>query len=135
MIKPYFHKVQYYETDKMGVVHHSNYLRYMEEARMDLLEQIGYGYKRMEEEGLVSPVVSVQIDYKKPTYFADEIEIRPSLVEVTAVKLKFSYEMICRGETVCTATSVHCFVDENGRPISLKRVNAPLFELLCRKSD
>ena len=87
MLKPYVHKVQYYETDRMGVTHHSNYLRFMEEARVDYLEQIGYSYGRMESEGLVSPVISVNIDYKKPTTFADEITIAVRIVEVTPVKL------------------------------------------------
>ena len=45
-IKPYEHKAHYYETDKMGIVHHSNHIRWMEEARMDLLEQLGYSFQR-----------------------------------------------------------------------------------------
>ena len=52
--KPYEHKVHYYETDKMGVVHHSNYIRWMEEARVDMMEKSGFGYKRLEEEGKIN---------------------------------------------------------------------------------
>ena len=52
-IKPYEHIVQYYETDQMGIVHHSNYIRWFEEARSYILEQIGFGYKKMEEEGII----------------------------------------------------------------------------------
>ena len=54
-MKPYEHKVQYYETDKMGIVHHSNYIRWMEEARIDFLDQIGWNYKVMEDNGIISP--------------------------------------------------------------------------------
>ena len=60
-MKPYIHKVQYYETDKMGITHHSNYVRWMEEARIEFLDQIGWSYVRMEEEGIISPVLAVKI--------------------------------------------------------------------------
>ena len=58
-ITPYIHKVQYYETDQMGIVHHSNYIRWFEEARIDLLEQLGIGYDMIEKEGIISPVIGV----------------------------------------------------------------------------
>ena len=54
-ITPYVHKVAYYETDRMGIVHHSNYIRIMEEARLDFLSQIGFGYDEMEKQGIISP--------------------------------------------------------------------------------
>ncbi len=57
-VKPYEHHVKYYETDQMRIVHHSNYIRWMEEARMDLMEQMGFGYDKMEELEIVSPVLS-----------------------------------------------------------------------------
>ncbi len=137
MYKPYLHRVQYYETDRMGVTHHSNYLRFMEEARVDFLEQIGYGYQRMEKEGLVSPVVSVNLQFKKPTTFYDQLLIDVEVKDVSVVKLEIAYTITCNGEVVCTATSVHCFVDEEGRPISLKRKNVELYNLLlslCEKN-
>ena len=58
-IKPYRRAVQYYETDMMGIVHHANYIRWMEEARIDFLAQLGFPYARMEAEGVLSPVRSV----------------------------------------------------------------------------
>ncbi len=130
MTVPYVHKIQYYETDKMGVTHHSNYVRFMEEARVDYLDQIGYSFGRMEAEGLVSPVVSVNVRYVKPTFFGDKIEIAVSLSEMTAAKMRIGYTMTCNGEIVCQAESLHCFVDKNSRPISLKRAKPQLFELL-----
>ena len=74
-MEKYIHKVNYYETDKMGITHHSNYIRWMEEARIDFLEQIGLGYKKLEEDGIISPVIHVECDYKLPTTFDDKIEI------------------------------------------------------------
>ena len=73
-MESYKHKVNYYETDKMGITHHSNYIRFMEEARVYFLEQIGWGYDKFEEKGIISPVVSVTCNYKHTSTFTDEIE-------------------------------------------------------------
>ena len=114
----YIHKVKYYECDRMGVTHHSNYIRFMEEARIDWLDRHGYGFDRMEAEGIASPVVSISCNYRKTTTFQDEIEIEVKVAEVSPLKLKLAYEMTVGGETVFTAESVHCFL-ENGRPVRI----------------
>lgn len=116
----YKHKVQYYETDKQGVTHHSNYIRIMEEARVDAMEQMGFGYERMEEAGVFSPVMAVTCDYKRPTTFADIIEIETSVAELSRLKAKFAYTMTCRGQLVCKGTSLHCFLDRSGRPVAIE---------------
>lgn len=117
----YKHKVQVYETDNMGIVHHSNYLRFMEEARVDFMAQCGFGYERMVSEGVASPVVSISCDYKRPTTFPQVIEIEVKVAEMSALKLKLAYTMTCEGKVVATASSVHCFVDgTTNRPVVLK---------------
>ena len=66
-MKPYIHKVNYYETDKMGITHHSNYVRFMEEARVDFLDQLGWSFDKLEAKGVVSPVLSLEsVLYKSP---------------------------------------------------------------------
>ena len=119
----YIHKVNYYETDKMGITHHSNYIRFMEEARMNFLSEIGYPMKRLEAEGITSPVVSVNCEYKHPTVYDDKIEIDVAVVKYTGVKLMFSYVMrnAATGDIVATADSVHCFIDADGRPVAVKK--------------
>ena len=114
----YRHKIKYYECDGMAVTHHSNYVRFMEEARIDLLDQLGYGFEKMEADGISSPVVSIQCNYKKPTRFQDVMDIDVRVKEMTELKLTFCYEMKVGGSVVCTAESTHCFL-ENGRPISI----------------
>ena len=104
----YIHRVNYYETDKMGITHHSNYMRFMEEARMNFLSEIGYPMTRLEKEGITSPVVSVNCEYKHTTTYSDEIEIE------------------------AIASSTHCFIDEGGRPIALKKY-APEFDAVLRQ--
>ena len=130
MIADYIHKVQYYETDKMQITHHSNYSRFMEEARVDLLERIGYSYDRMEKEGILSVVVRISCDFKKPTHYADLINIKVSVLELTGVRIKFGYTMKVNDEIVCIATSEHCCLNREGKIASLKRENAELYELL-----
>lgn len=116
----YKHKVQYYETDKQGVTHHSNYIRIMEETRVDAMEQMGFGYERMEAEGVFSPVMGVTCDYKRPTTFADVIEVELTVAELGKLKTRFAYKMTSNGKLVCQGTSLHCFLDANGRPVVIE---------------
>ena len=129
----YTHKVNYYETDKMGITHHSNYIRFMEEARMNYLSEIGYPMTRLEEEGIASPVVSVACEYRRTSTYSDEIEIEVVLEKYTGVKLFLSYRMrnSKTNEIVATASSIHCFIDENGRPIPVRK-RAPGFDAVLR---
>ncbi len=114
----YVHKVKYYETDRMGITHHSNYPRFMEEARVDFLDAIGYSFDKMEESGVSSPIVSISCEYKSPTTFADEIEIHVNVTEMSPLKLHIAYTMYCKGKLVLKATSVHCFLDaKTGHPL------------------
>ena len=100
--------------------HHSNYVRFMEEARVDFLDALGYGFERIEAEGVVSPVIAISCNYKHPTTFKDIIEIKVEVAETTPLKIVFAYTMTVAGKTVCTATSTHCFL-EGGRPVSLEK--------------
>ena len=120
----YHHKAQYYETDQMGIIHHSNYIRWFEEARVDLMEQIGFGYKKMEECGIGSPVLSVSCRYKSMTRFFDEVIILPKVETYTGVKLSLSYSVLdaVTRELRAEGESSHCFLNQQGRPISLKKV-------------
>lgn len=121
-MRPYEHKVQYYETDKMGIVHHSNYIRWMEEARVDFLEQIGWGMDKLEALGMVSPVTAVECKYKVSTRFAERIKIEVEMEEFRGVKLKLKYAMYREdGTLACEGRSEHGFLDGSGRIISVKK--------------
>lgn len=130
----YIHKVQYYETDKMGITHHSNYIRWMEEARIDFLEHIGYGYAQLEHDGIISPVIGVECQYKHPTTFDDEVEIAVGVDEFKGVRLVITYTMTnaATGDLVLTGKTMHCFTDINGKPIILKK-HFPEFDAMLRK--
>ncbi len=130
-IKEYVHKVQYYETDKMGVTHHSNYIRWMEEARVDLLSQIGWDYVKLEKMGIVSPIIGITCDFKRSTTFSDEVTVHVAVKELGGVSLSFAYRMTDRdGAEVCTAVSSHAFLDKDGKPVRIRREYPELYEAL-----
>ena len=121
-LEVYKHIVQYYETDMMGFVHHSNYIRWMEESRVDFLRQLKIDYTSLEKDGIVSPTVEVNCRYRKSTTFEDIVFVTVTMTEFKGVKLKFAYIMKnAEGEVVAEASSVHCFIDKNGRPIRLAK--------------
>ena len=119
---PYVHQVQYYETDRMGITHHSNYIRWMEEARVDFLRQIGWGYDRLEAMGIVSPVTAASCKYLASTTFADRVSITLSVESFNGVTLCLGYAMVkADGVQVCTGRTEHCFSNREGRFLRLKR--------------
>ena len=125
----YQHEVKYYECDRMGITHHSNYVRFMEEARVDFLDALGYGFDRIEAEGIVSPVISISCNYKHPTTFKDRIDIEVVISNMQDLKFEFTYTMKVAGKVVCLGQSTHCFM-ENGRPVVIAKRLPELYRLL-----
>ena len=123
-LRPYEHHAQYYETDQMGIIHHSNYVRWMEEARMDLMDQMGLNYKQMEEMEIISPVLSISVNYHSMVHFDDTVVIQTKLVKYNGIKMEVEYVMTDKetGELRTTGSSSHCFLNRAGKPISLKRM-------------
>lgn len=123
IIYPYEHHAKYYETDQMGIIHHSNYVKWMEEARMNLMDQLGLSYKQMEEMEIISPVISISVNYISMVHFDDTIVIETHITKYNGVKMELEYVMYDKesGEKRATAKSSHCFLTRTGRPISLKR--------------
>ncbi len=119
----YHRKAQYHETDKMSIIHHSNYVKWMEETRVAFMDSIGYSFRKMEQTGIASPVVGITVDYKKPVEFDDDVEVRLSILKYSGAVLELGYEFfnVTKGEVCTTAMSKHCFV-KDGRIVSLKKV-------------
>ena len=130
----YEHKIQYYETDKMGITHHSNYIRFMEEARVDWLDKIGWSFSKLESMGLTSPVLSVKCEYKKSTTYSDIILIKLSLDSYNGIKMKIKYEMTNKetSEVVAIGETQHCFLNDKGFPIIIKK-SYPEFDTALKK--
>ena len=130
-MKIYQHKTQYYETDQMGIVHHSNYIRWFEEARTDLMEQLGMGYDRMEAEGIISPVLEVNCQYKSMTRSGETVSIETRVEKYNGIRLELSYEVknAETGEIRAVGNSKHCFLDREGNLLSLKHADIPAHNL------
>lgn len=126
----YTHQVEYYETDRMGITHHSNYVRWMEEARTRFFAVIGWDYGQLEQTGIISPVVSVNCRYKQTTTFGDQVDIKLTVKHLDRVKLTLGYEMTCEGNLVCLGESEHCFT-KDGRLLRVDRELPELYQLLA----
>ena len=113
-------RVRYSETDQMGVVYHGNYAQYFEMGRVEWLRNMGISYKWMEENGIMLPVVSLTMNYKKPARYDDELTIKTTMLKLSSVKIEFDYEIHNeKNELLTTGYSVLVFVDmKTGRPTS-----------------
>lgn len=132
-MKPYTKTAKYYETDQMGVIHHSNYIRWMEEARVDMLNQIGYPYRRFEEMGYISPVLHVDCEYKKSVKFDDKVKITVRLQEAGRVKFTLRYDIYNLSEggvlSAC-GTTTHCFLKKDARPVLMDKEMKEFMEVM-----
>lgn len=111
-------RIRYGETDQMGVVYHGNYAQYLEMGRVEWLRALGISYKKMEESGLILPVISLQINYKKSAVYDDKIRVVTRLKSSPMVKIEFEYEIYNENEEILvTAHTVLAFMDrETNKP-------------------
>ena len=111
-------KIRYAETDQMGYAHHGNYAQYFEIGRLELLHELGISYKKMEEEGLILPVYSINTRFIQPAKFDDTVRLRTILKEIPTARITFEYEIynaenkkISTGETDFKHKKIRVFAD------------------------
>ncbi len=123
-MEAYTRTAKYHETDQMGIIHHSNYIKWMEEARIDMMNRLGYPYRKFEEMGYISPVLHVDCEYKKSVKFDDEVKIVVKLKNMGRVKFSLGYEIYNMSEggqlSACGSTT-HCFLTKDGIPVLMER--------------
>lgn len=124
-------KINYYETDKMGVVHHSNYIRFLEEARCKMLEVMEVPYKHLEDLGIMIPVLGVNCSYKTHVTYDDVICINLWIKELTGVRMTVGYNLTNKatGDVVLTGETKHCFVDMNFKPLKLPKAFPEIYSV------
>ncbi len=124
----------YYETDQMKIVHHSNYIRWFEEARIFYLDAIGMRFADQENRGIVCPVLTVDAAYKKMVRFGDSVEVITRVSLYDGLRYGFSYEVrnTETGEICCTGTSTHCFLTADGKILRVRREYPEMHEILTR---
>ena len=132
-IHPYERKVYYYETDKMSVMHHSNYIRIFEETRVSYLQQAGMPFEDIEAKGLMMPVLSVECRYKRPLVFDEPFAVYAKIVKFNGATLNMEYRIVSRksGELCAEGTSSHCFTDMNMKPVRTKHSYPDVYQLFA----
>ncbi|MDE6851332.1 MAG: acyl-CoA thioesterase [Lachnospiraceae bacterium] len=128
----YSRQVNYYETDQMGIVHHSNYIRYFEEARMDMMDRLGLNYAGIERLGLIIPVMFVNCQYLQPLRYGDSLEIQTRMTKFDGIKMEISYEIHKQDEDALYTTghSGHCFLNQEMKPVRMKRLYPEIYQKL-----
>ena len=125
----YERKINYYETDKMGIVHHSNYIRFLEEARSRWLEEINMSMEKLESQGFTIPTLEVNCKYKYHVTSGDILIIEPYIAEYNGIRMTIKYNVMEK-ETkniIIEAYTKHCFTDRNLKPINMKKKNIEIY--------
>lgn len=119
----------------MGVIHHSNYIRWFEEARTAYMDDRGYAYARLEHEGIVSPVLTVECEYKKMIRFGDTARIVVDLERFNGIKMVISYKVYLdsTGELCTVGKTSHCFLNRDNKPVSMKKTNPEFYQKMLDK--
>jgi acyl-CoA thioester hydrolase len=114
-------RVRYAETDQMGVVYYANYFVWFEVARTDLIRSLGWSYREMEAAGFILPVIEATCQYRRPSRYDDELEVRTTGRLTTPVRLEFDYEVVVKGqdEPIATGRTRHAAVTPDGKPCRL----------------
>ncbi len=130
----YERQVYYYETDRMDCVHHSNYIRWFEEARIHFMRTCGFSYEGLEAGGIVSPVLRAEAEYRTMTRFGETVLIEAGVESYTGTRITFAYAVRDKATGVlrCQGKTSHCFLNEAGRPVSLKKAN-PAYDAAVRR--
>ena len=126
----YVHKVQYYETDAMQIVHHSNYIRWMEEARLEHLGRVGLAYDKMEARGIIIPVLSASCEYKAATRYGETVKIFLEIEKFNGLKFSVNYRITSEDESVVHATgnTSHCFLNKDMKPVNIKKAAPDIYD-------
>ena len=124
--------VRYTETDQMGFVHHSHYLNYFEMARIEWLNYIGFSYAGLEQQGIVMPVVSANINYKSPAYFDELLRIKLSIVQIPKATIVINYTIVNESEReIANGSTTLAFLNnETKRPVRCPQVLLDIIESL-----
>ena len=123
---------RYSETDQMGIIYHSNYFVWFEVGRTDLLKKHGLGYEKVEEIGIILPVIEVNCKYKSSAFYGDDLDIKTFIEKLTPTRIKFKYEVIRKHDKLlASGFTEHVFVDKNKkRPINLQKSYKDVYEKL-----
>lgn len=137
MISKSIVRVRYAETDQMGIVHHSVYPIWYELARTDLSKLAGFPYSKMEEEGVLTPLVELNSKYIKPAFYDDELIVTATVSKLTPARVVFSYEVFKKDsdKPINTGYTVHALVNKDMKPINTKKLFPDIYEAMSKMME
>ena len=124
--------VRYYETDRMGIVHHSNYLRWFEVGRTELIKMVGFRYSELEKGGLLLPVVESHCQYRGSARYEDEIVVKATVKSMTPVRITFYYEVFneTAGKLITSGETMHVWTNSELKPVNLKKTAPEIYRMM-----
>lgn len=133
----YKRRAAYYETDRMGIIHHSNYIRYFEEARINFMHEIGCDVLELENKGVIIPNVDAYAKYLKPIRFFDDFYIEIKLVKFNGSRMDYDYVIkFCdTDETAAAGHTSHCFTTSELKPLSIRKLFPEQYKRLLEKLE
>ena len=132
-----FFTVRYAETDQMGIVHHANYPVWFEAGRTDFIKKLGMPYSKIEESGLMLPLLELRCCYKGAARYEDEITVRTSLKEMTLTRVAFYYEVYKSNspDIITTGETMHVWTNRELKPINIKKAAPHIYSLIETAKD
>jgi acyl-CoA thioester hydrolase len=112
-------RVRYAETDRMGLLHHANYLIYFEQGRTELLRSLGLSYKELEDRGFLLVLTKIEVRYRWPARYDDLLTLKTTVIRTTTVRIDHRYELFCEDRLLAEGASTLACVDRDGRPQAL----------------
>lgn len=129
--------VRYAETDRMGIVHHSNYAVWFEAGRTDFIRKMGMPYSVIEEKGIMLPLSELKCSFKGIAKYEDEITVRTSIKEYTCARIVFQYEVFREGseKSITIGETMHAWTNTSLRPINIKKHAPEVYELIQKAAE
>jgi acyl-CoA thioester hydrolase len=123
---------RYAETDRMGIVHHSNYPIWFEIGRTDFIKKLGFNYSKIEEEGILLPLTGLKCSFKSPARYEDELIVRTRVIKMSCVRLTFGYEVLKKEDMslVVSGETLHAWTDKNLKPLNISKKMPELYVIL-----
>ena len=122
---------RYAETDMMGIIHHSVYPVWFEAARTEFIKMTGISYSKLEKDGIMLPLASLECKYLRPVHYEDKVTIETRLSKLTYARIEFTYRVMLMGNVMAEGSTMHGFVDSSTfRPVNLKMLKPELFSQL-----
>ena len=130
-------RVLYADTDAMAIVYHTNYIKWFEAGRNELLRSLGYPYTRLEDQGFLLPLTECYCSFLTPAVYDDLLEIEASIGELKAATIRLDYQIFRKstGELLAKGFTRHAVTDRQFKPVRLRSVAPDLYQIMTEKLD